>query len=491
MDNRIGRIALDRRVFLGGGAATFFALPHLARAQMTAAAPTAKKPSKAIADFITGFDLKAAPPLAIERARLAFVDTVGVMLAGSRMAPSDIVCEMVRQEGATPAASIVGQSLRSSPQLAALANGVASHCMDYDFSYLTGQTCAPVIPALLPLAEARGATPTEVLAAFIVGFEVASRVSRANPTQSTLGGWHAVGTIGGIGAAAACASLIKAPNAAIPNIIGISLSLASGVSSNFGTMTKPLHAGHAAQCGVMAALLGSNGFTASDTAMEGNAGYFADFARGLDWSLTPFADLGSRYDLAEWGFTLKPYPCGGLGHTAIDAALAVREALGAKVADIASVKVGTTKFAAARISSNYPVTIENAKFSLPFLMAYALLYGPPRIAAFTEEAIADEKTRALAKLVSGSIDPEFGNEMKVTPGRVTVTLKDGESVERMKVYNIGTTQVPMSPAQVEAKFMDCATRAVSEANAQKIFADLNELGSAATFAEFWPLVRRA
>ena len=154
---------------------------------------------------------------------------------------------------------MIGSPLRTSPQLAALANGVASHALDFDFTYTQGQFMAPVIPALLPLAESNGATPAEMLAAFIVGFEVCSRLSRANPTHNGDGLWHGTATIGAIAAAAACARLLKLPAAAIPDVIGIAVSLASGVNANYGTMTKPLHAGHAARNGMAAAMLGKAG----------------------------------------------------------------------------------------------------------------------------------------------------------------------------------------------------------------------------------------
>src|SRR5205823_707703 len=164
-----------------------------------------------------------------------------------------IVRDMARAEAAGPVASVIGASFKTSPQLAALANGVASHALDFDFTYTQGQLMAPVIPALLPLAEATGATPAEVLAAFIVGFEVCSRLSRANPTHNGVGAWHGTSTFGAISAAVACARLLKLPAAKIPDVIGIAVSLASGVNANYGTMTKPLHAGHAAKNGMMAA----------------------------------------------------------------------------------------------------------------------------------------------------------------------------------------------------------------------------------------------
>ena len=161
---------LARRLFLA--AARRFRRPG----KQTMPPKESPKLSERIAEFVTGFDLKAAPPLAIERARTAFVDTVGVTLAGSTEKVAAIVRDMVQAEGAAPAVSVIGSPLRTSPQLAALANGVASHALDFDFTYTQGQLMAPVIPALLPLAEQTGATPAETLAAFIVGFEVCSRL---------------------------------------------------------------------------------------------------------------------------------------------------------------------------------------------------------------------------------------------------------------------------------------------------------------------------
>ena len=133
----------------------------------------AKKISQVIADFVVGFDLKAVPQPVIDRARTVFIDTIGVMLAGSHEEVAHLVVEMVKAEASAPQASIVGQSLRASPQLAALANGVASHAMDYDFTFMRAQAVAALIPAILPVAESTGATPAEMLAAFIVGAEVA------------------------------------------------------------------------------------------------------------------------------------------------------------------------------------------------------------------------------------------------------------------------------------------------------------------------------
>ena len=492
--------AVDRRLFLGAGAATLLAAAGPADAQQPGAAAPVPKPSAAgepkrlsdvIAEFVTGFNLEAVPPLALERARLAFIDTVGVMLAGSRSEPAEIVCEMVRAEGAAAAASVVGQSLKTSPQLAALANGVAAHALDFDFTYTQGQLLAPTIPALLALAESTGATPAETLAAFITGFEVASRLSRANPNHNGVGLWHGTGTIGTIAAAAACARLLKLPATAIPDVLGIGVSMAAGVNANYGTMTKPLHAGNAARNAVMAARLGARGFTASATAIEGRGGIAKTFARGLDWKPEAFADLGQKSDLAERGFRPKRYPCGGVIHTGIDAALKLREELGARVADITAIKAGISRYALSRASEQYPAHTEAAKFNLQYVVAYSLANGVPGLSAFGEEAIRNARVKALAGMVAIAIDPEFADAAGGDyPTRLTVTLKDGRTLEEVRHHASGSAQYPMSRAQIEAKFLDCAKEAVSADAANRILATLGTLGEQPRFDEFWPLVRR-
>src|SRR3954471_20075927 len=301
--------SIDRRLFLGGpGALILLGQPVLAQDAKSEAKPDAKadaivkRLSDTIADFVVGFDATSLPPLAIERARLAFIDTLAVMLAGSREEGSEIVCEMVRQEGAGPKVSVVGQSFRTSPQLAALANGVAAHIMDYDMSSLLGQPTAPIIPALLPLAESTGATPAEAMTAFIVGFEVCLKFARAAPEQSSLGGWHAVSSIGTIGAAMACARLLRVRREQVADILGIAASLSGGLSANFGTMTKPLHSGASARNAILAVSLGRSGFTANAAALEHPvSGYFRAFNRGTRISFDPFRELGRRYDIVERG----------------------------------------------------------------------------------------------------------------------------------------------------------------------------------------------
>jgi 2-methylcitrate dehydratase PrpD len=478
----------DRRLVLAA-CASAFAAPRAGLAQPATSTPSKRKLSEIIATYVTDFDLAKTPPEVVELARVGFLDTVGVMLAGSQEQVAAIALDMVREEASAPAATIVGHDLRASPQLAALANGVAAHAMDYDFSYASGQAVSAVIPALLPLAESRGATPSEVISAFVISAEVAARLVRASPKISALGGWHATGMVGAIAAAVASARLMKLPASRIPDAVGISVSLASGVSANFGTMTKPLHSGNAARSGVMAAQLAARGFTASAIALEGPSGYYATFSRGLETSMAPFEDLGKVHNFVDPGYRLKRYPCGGLAHAAIDATLALRDQLVGRVADIAKIEVGVTRHAFQEIGSAYPNSIESAKFSMPYIGAWTVLHGAPAIATFTQKSIDEAAVKALAPKISHHVDAQFADELAEAPGRVVVTMTNGETLEKMVWYASGSPKNPMTPAQIEAKFFDCAKQAMKEDQAKQLFDWLVDLPKQASFAEFWKMAR--
>lgn len=446
--------------------------------------------SQKIASFAAAFEPGHSPPELFDPARIAFIDTLGVMLAGSREAPGAIARDIALLESAAPVASIVGYPDATSVPLAAFCNGVSSHAMDYDFSYALGQSAAPVIPALLALSQQSNASVKQVIAAFIVGCEVASRLAKVAPGLSNTSGWHASGTIGAVAATAACCNLLRLAPDTVANAVGISASLAAGLGINYGTMTKPLHVGQAARNAVVATQLAEKHFTASLDALEGPTGFIRLFAPPMDWPQDAFDDLGKTWDLQQRGVTLKLYPCGGLLHSGIDAALNMRSRL--SLGDIRGIHIGVTQHAAKRASrTDYPSTPERAKFSMPYVVSYALLYGPPMLQAFTEEALHDPEVRKLATLVSASADDAFRSIPNQGPARMVVTLADGRKVEHLQPGATGTKDRPLTPDQLRQKFMACATQAVSSSTADDIYGFLSDLGHQSDLTRLWPLLQNS
>jgi 2-methylcitrate dehydratase PrpD len=446
--------------------------------------------SERVAAFIAGFDLREAPAELIDAAETAFIDTIGVMLAGSCEPAAKIICDMIAAEGAGPTALIVGRPLRTSAQNAALANGTATQALDFDLSFMSGQSAAAVIPALLPLAETTHASAEDIIAAFIVGGEIAARVVRSFPTLSSEGGWHGAGIVGAIAAAAACAKLTNASAATIPAILGIAASMASGLGANFGTMTKPLHPGMAARNGMMAAFLGTRGFTASDTAIEGPQGFLALYARGLEWDPAPFDDLGRNFNLIDPGYKIKPFSCGGLLHTAIEAALHLRAAAQPRLDQIDKIVIGATPHAVRRVIDQYPWSEDSSRFSLKYLIPHALIHGAPTLATFSEQALEDDTVRTLSERVTARVDDEFtgGNGIGYSPSRVTITFTNGDRLEETVIHPSGSKESPMSGATIKAKFHDCATRAVSGSTASELYGYLRNFRDHENLAGLWPLL---
>jgi 2-methylcitrate dehydratase PrpD len=333
---------------------------------MAAGMTEGRKLSQSIADFIVGFDLKNAPPVVIERARVAFVDTVGSQAASCRpptfFATSSSSKARRRRQPSSGAHCAHRPGSPRSPTASPATPWISTSPIS-----LASRSRRLSRP-FLPVAETTGGTPSEMLAAFIIAAEIAGRLNRAAPTVSRLGGWHATGTIGTIAAAAASARLMKIPVAKIPDIVGITVSMASGVTANFGTMTKPLHSGHAAHDGILAALLGARGFTSNASALEGKDGYFETFARGLKWSLAPFADLGKSYEISRSTATSSSLTRAADSATPRSTPRSnCRDAV--KLEDIAHVDVTITKYAVRRYTDKYPQSAENAMFSGPYLAA--------------------------------------------------------------------------------------------------------------------------
>ena len=234
-----------------------------------------------LAEFAVKTSLDECPPEAVARVRLAALDTLGVMLAGAGEPAARAVRAVARAEGGTALCTVVGTRLVTAPGWAALANGTAGHAHDFDDTNfaLMGHPSAPLLATCLAAGEAEMVDGRALVTAYVVGFEISTTLGCAlNPEHYTRG-WHATSSIGTLGCAAAAARLLRLDVTQTRHALAIAASHASGLKENFGSMTKPYHAGHAARCGVLAAQLAREGLTASETALEGRQGYVAAFDR--------------------------------------------------------------------------------------------------------------------------------------------------------------------------------------------------------------------
>ncbi len=384
-----------------------------------------------IAQFVASAKYENLPPAAIETAKVAVRDCLGVALAGSKEEDAKICAEIARQEQAKEETTVIGQGFKSSALNAALANGTAAHAMDFDHSFtLMGQPTAPIIPATFALGEALGASGRQIIEAYAAGYEVTAKLVHSL-RDSEHDGWHAPSTLGFFGAAAACSKLLGLNAGQVEMALGMSASMAGGMVANFGTMTKPLHVGLGARNGVLAAKLAQSGFTANGKAIESGFGFYKVFHPGTSIDEKPIEELGRSYALLSDGIRIKPYPCGGLTHQVIDSILEFRAKNGLTPEMVERVDVDVVKHTFERIVFKVPQTSIQGKFCMPYLVARALIDGKVSLHAFTDAAVRDRNVLKLAERVQMNLDNDL---RKTDPGgrpcRVTVRLKDGQIYTR-------------------------------------------------------------
>ena len=422
------------------------------------------------------------PEATVRAARRAILDTLGVTLAGS----GEITAERVRaliahRQGATEA-TIVGTSLRASVEDAALANGTAGHALDYDDtqSSLSGHPSVPVLPAALALAERERLSGAALLTAFVVGVEIEAKLGRAlNPGHYETG-WHATSTLGVFGAAAAVAKLLGLSPERVAHALAIAASMASGIKANFGTDGKPLHAGHAARCGVEAALLAQAGLTANPRALEHVDGFGSTHGAGgaPAWDLAT-AGLGAPHEITEPGVGVKRFPACASTHQALDATLALAEEHGLDAAAVEAVECAVHYLAPHQLIYDQARTPLEGKFSMPYCVSVALLDRAVGLAQFTEERVARADVRALMPRVRMVIHPEQTTR-ECLPTRfseVTITLRDGRRLQRRIKHAKGQPQNPLSDAELTAKFQDAATRVLPAERVAQLLAAVQGLES--------------
>ncbi|HYE89970.1 MAG TPA: MmgE/PrpD family protein [Terriglobales bacterium] len=412
-----------------------------------------------LADFVLSTTLDTAPDAALVQVRRAALDTLGVMLAGASEPVAAITRTVARVEGGAALCTVVGSALRTSPTWAALCNGAAGHAHDFDDTNfaLLGHPSVPLFATALAGGEADAADGAAVVLAYLIGFEVSAALGVAlNPGHYTRG-WHATATLGTIGCAAAAARLAGLDHAQTMHALGIAASLASGLKENFGSMTKPYHAGHAALNAVTATALARAGMTASPSVLEGSQGFAAAFS-GEKLGPGAFEQLGREWEIVRSGIAVKPYPSCALTHSAIDAliALRARHAIGAE--QVEDVEVGVNHVVPEVLRHPAPTNALERKFSMPYCAAAALGRGAVGIEDFTDGPVRDPAVAALVPRIRMVVDPSLpdSREEHHAWSRVTVRLRDGRTFAEAPRGASGHPDAPLTDAQLRDKFLGCA-----------------------------------
>lgn len=445
-----------------------------------------------LAKLVVETGYASLPTEAVTQAKRAILDTLGVTLAGAAEDAGRIVATYVREMGGREEAGVVGAGFRTTSPEAALVNGTFSHALDYDDvnTSLVGHPSVPLLPAVLALGEKTGAAGKDVIAAFILGFEVECKIGRGIGRSHYAHGWHSTSTLGTMGSAAAAARLLRLDVEKTKMALGVAASMASGSRQNFGTMTKPLHAGLAARNGVVAALLAQQGFTADADILDAPLGFCRLFTQG-EGDYAPeriTANLGDPWDIVSPGIGVKKYPCCYATHRALDALLHLREGHRLTPAEVTQVEVRIPQGAAMPLIHSRPKTGLQGKFSMEYCLAAALLDGEVKLESFTDEAVLRPQAQQLLRKVQ--VVEESSEEVEAL-GRyatVKVVLRDGTEHVWRTDRPRGDPQLPLTWEELVAKYTDCARGVLSEEATKRSLDIVMNLEAAPNVEELMSLV---
>tara|TARA_Y100000590_G_C15645362_1_gene986640 strand:- start:180 stop:1571 length:1392 start_codon:yes stop_codon:yes gene_type:complete len=395
------------------------------------------------------------------------VDGFAVMLSGSKAQCSRIILEYIALSGVNGTSSLIGSSTQTSPQLAALANGTSGHADDFDDTQLAqtpdriyGLLTHPTVPALaatLAVAQEVNASGKEFLTAFCGGFEVECKIAESMNPQHYKQGFHTTSTVGVFAAVTAAAKLYGLTDEQTRFAIGIAASKSAGLRVNFGTMTKPYHAGAAAENGIIAARLARLGYQSDPNALDGQWGHFQVTAGGVDADRL-LGHLGNPYTLAWPGVSVKPFPCGSLSHPSMDTMLDLVLEHDIRPEAVDEVRLGAGYNILNPLRYESPNNELEAKFSLQFCLGILLLKRKAGTAEFTDEVVRSKEVREIMKKVKTYHSPEIeakgSDRMR---SRIEIIMKGGQVISRDAETSRGTPERPMGVDGMAAKFTDCAS----------------------------------
>lgn len=412
----------------------------------------------------------------IEGARAAFIDTIAVILAGRDAEGVKETGQAASLWGAGTARAINGACLPAPS--AALINGTAAHALDYDdvLEPALSHPSAALVPALLALGEERSMSGAACLDAYLVGFEVLSRLGEAMNVVHYQRGWHTTLSIGAPGVAAACARLLGLDTDGMQMAISLATSMAGGSKRQFGSTAKPLHAGLAARNGIVAAQLAAAGLRGTEEPLEGRWGYLdmlaGEAAPGL---AAPLAKLGRISAMEEHGLWLKFYPCCASTHRPVDAL----RSLDLRPEDVVSITAHVSELAAANLRFRVPTSLSEARFSLPYCLAVTLADGAPGLEHFTAAAIVRPELLPLMERITMDIDPELiaakmqkGSDESAS---IDVVLADGTTRHVVVRAPRGHPVAPLTIEELRSKFTACAVGALTPAQSDSTFSLLTQM----------------
>ena len=429
--------------------------------------------SETLSAFITSTEFAELSASQITAAKEAISDCLGCTVAGSATSTSAMIRRVAERASARGAATVIGGAQSLSAQAAALANGTAAHALDYDDILWTqyGHPSSTVWSAALAVGEVTGASGRDVILAYAIGVQINGKLGRLVNPLHYAHGWHATASIGVIGATASAAKLMRLTPQQTAMALGIAASEACGVRRNFGTMTKPFHAGNAARSGVLAAELAREGFTSDLTAFEGEFGW----AKTMNARSVPSAEglrtqLTASWELDEPGIVFKRYPACGATHCALDAMIAIKKENQLDFSEIEKVICDASPFAKTVLLYPRPKTALEAKFSMEFSLAVAAVEGQAGLCQYDDKWVKDPRVLALLERIvfqsRADLEPDISAD--AVPAEITVHAR-GKVFSRKVLVPSGDPRNPMTIDERREKFMGCLSGIYSVEDARLMF----------------------
>ena len=439
-------------------------------------------PTKTLSEFVASSRYDDFDDCVVEAAKIAILDGVANMLAGSTQDLASIVGRYVQDMGGSTQSSVVGWGFKTNAPSAAFANGVFGHCLDFEIQgYPPTHGTSSCLPAALALGEERLTNGKAIIEAYVMGWEIQGRLRAASAAFSNPA-YHPPGLVGPLGGAVAGAKVLGLDAWHIQMAMGIAASRTGGLTANTGTMVKSTHTGNAARMGAEAAILAAAGYTSSDSILEAPNGYSdALFDGNMDWEMLTNG-LGVSYRLVDPGFDIKRFPAQVHMQNPIEAVLNLLESHSLRADDVENLTVHT---GGRGHSGSLPASGLDGKFSIEYCAAAALLDGKVGIETFTD----DRRFSPDMEETLGKIQVEPGNHDSAD-AKVTALLKDGSSAAAECRGFRGSARNPMSREERMDKVIDCVGRVLTDQDADRLVSLIEDLENVADISEIMDLIGR-